>query len=285
VSAGEGDQAYHLADGLLVARGHGPARDLLDAHLEPAATRGPAVYVSVEFVASARGAGHVVETGKGRAVVQPPTDDGPVEVAWERAMATARPLVVAAHLAARRRGALLVHGATVAWGDRAVAIVGASGGGKTTAALEALRNGARLVAPEWIWVDVFTGVCHGLPQPLRLRPHHAGDLAVVPAGRGQTSLLRAARVLPSPVRRRVYVDVPFTAVAPAGRELAELVGLVVAGGPTAPQPVDPVAVVAAATADDAAGVASSDLIATLARRLRAVAALPSDIRAMAEGLR
>ena len=289
MSAGEGDQTYHLADGLLVVHGHGAARDLLDRHLLRATGSGGTptapVLVSIELVDSAEPAaevagGHVVRGRRGCAVVTGGPGRGAVDVVWDRGWANARPLLAAAHLAARERNAVLLHAATVASGGRAVAIAGPSGGGKTAAALAAMRRGATLVAPEWVWVEVATGMARGLPQPLRLRPHHTAHLSKLPPGAG---VLRAAKLLPGPVRRRVHVDIPFASVAGECSAVRLVAMLVVSRLPSpASGDIDPVAAVAAATADDLAGVESTDLVTELAGRIRVVAGSTDDALALVD---
>ena len=52
-----------------------------------------------------------------------------------------------------RRGYTVLHATCVAYGDRAVAFVGASGAGKSTLAMSAVQNGARLLADDCLVLD------------------------------------------------------------------------------------------------------------------------------------
>lgn len=52
-----------------------------------------------------------------------------------------------------RRGYTVLHATCVAYGERAVAFVGASGAGKSTLAMSAVQNGARLLADDCLVLD------------------------------------------------------------------------------------------------------------------------------------
>jgi hypothetical protein len=88
----------------------------------------------------------------------------------------------------RERGAVVLHGAVVRVNGRAVALLGASGAGKSTAALALVRQGASLLA------DDVTVLCHeggrprvqpGVPR-IRLRP----EPAVIDGLAGRAELVR-----------------------------------------------------------------------------------------------
>lgn len=111
--------------------------------------------------------------------------------------------------------ALTLRGAVLVVDGVGVVVAGPSGTGKTGVLLALAGDGAVMVAPEAVDVEVSTLVLHGRAAPLRLRARHVPTAPWVLDGlaRGERLRLRVGAALtPLPrlgrrVGRRVFVDV------------------------------------------------------------------------------
>lgn len=255
--SGTASRAHSLGPGAVVVRGAGAAAELLARHLGDGDARSREVVVEIDLVDHvAEAQGVTVRARRGRAIV---VDGDPVRVVWERRLTTMRPLVAAAHLAARRRRSLLVQGATVRWADGpAVLFTGPPGAGKTGAFLAALDEDAVALGPDWGWVDVDTSTLWALPQPVRVRAHHLSS----PSLRGSVPRWRRLAVagggrIGGPARARSYAEVPLARLGgPDAPESCRLGAIVILGSESGTS-------LPSSTADGLAGTASAELLAAL----------------------
>ncbi|MBA3777954.1 MAG: hypothetical protein H0X16_01360 [Chloroflexi bacterium] len=136
--------------------------------------RGTAAYALDEFVLLDHGRGPRVsiafdELGRSMTIV---AERG------ARLVPLLMPILNASMLA---RGVVPIHGAAFTFGAAGMVATGWSGAGKTGVLLGALQAGARLIAPEWVYVPGGGERMVGLRQPLRVRNWHLRQLR--PLGR------------------------------------------------------------------------------------------------------
>lgn len=101
------------------------------------------------------------------------------------------------------RGKLALHGAAVAFGDRALVLMGGSGQGKSTLAAALCKAGAALLADDAVALDMVDGVpivmamesLHWLDEPARV----ALGVATTPPTVGDKAPISPARVAPAAV--------------------------------------------------------------------------------------
>ena len=92
------------------------------------------------------------------------TQTGPARVALEQIVERA---LLPLYLLSTRHGLVALHGGAIASDGRAWACVGISGAGKSTAALELVRRGARLICDDMAMVEAAEGIA--LPGAVTLR--------------------------------------------------------------------------------------------------------------------
>jgi hypothetical protein len=200
---------HALGRGGLEVRGEGPLAGLVAAHLGPAldAPHAPPVWVVVDLVDGPASEPAVVG------------GDSAVRVSCEASTSKLAPVLAAIRFAAEQRGASLVEGSAVAWGEGGGVVVfrGPSGSGKTGLLLRAVEAGAGVVAAEASWVEA-DGTVWPLPQPLRVRPEHRTSSLVRPLLTGLERMrLAAGARLPARWSRRVFVDVAVDRLPSAHR--------------------------------------------------------------------
>lgn len=258
---------HRLAGGVVEVRGEGPTATLLERHLGAPVAPDPTgeVFVRIDLVDAVDDAGEGlrVRSRRGDAVV---CDDAPVRVRWSRRASSVRPLLAAAHLAARRRGGLLVHGVVFGWDDGPLVLVtGTSGAGKTGVLLAAMATGATPWAADWSFVECSSGELWPLPQPVRLRPHHLSWASAAEAtGPLRAVGLRVAARAGRAVSSRAHCDVALDALDPRRPRPAPpgvLGAVLVLARDDAPGDLSPF------TGDSFAGTSSPALTEALAARL------------------
>ena len=123
-----------------------------------------------------------------------------------------------------QRGLTCLHASVVAVEDRAIALVGAKGAGKSTLALALARHGGRLVSDDVAAVSLDEGICWVAVgrAALRMRPDSAATL-----GAGFTALRPVWATAPPSLDKRYYeagehmgtpaaARLPLAAVVPIG---------------------------------------------------------------------
>ena len=124
----------------------------------------------------------------------------PFPEAWDMALC----------LFARTRGIAILHGAVLAAGERGLLLIGASGSGKTTAALALVRDGCRLLTDEYavLWNQgPLRGRFGGVLVPPMLAQGTPRALADLEDTLGAVSNNKSGRSLPARQTRRDPVDI------------------------------------------------------------------------------
>lgn len=132
-----------------------------------------------------------------------------------------------------QRGLTCLHASVVAIEDRAVALIGAKGAGKSTLALALARRGGRLVSDDVAAVTVHDGTCWVAVgrAALRMRPDSAATL-----GAGFTALRPVWATAPPSLDKRYYEAGDHTgACAPTPLPLAGVFLLAPRGDAATPQ--------------------------------------------------
>jgi len=151
---------------------------------------------------------------KARARVQIPLDriGGTAEIVCEQGVNAVPQLIPIVNLTVLAKGALPLHSSAFTWHGVGVAACGWSKGGKTETLLSFMRQGARYVGDEWVYVSGDGASLYGIPEPVRLWDWHLRQL---PEYRRHVSrkdrvklgtigsLERVHRGLPASTRRRV----------------------------------------------------------------------------------
>lgn len=96
---------------------------------------------------------------------------GSLEMVAERGLPAVPLLVPILNLAALHAGVLPLHAAGLVHRGRGIVVTGWSKGGKTETLLAFLRQGARYVGDEWVYLKS-DGTMHGIPEPMRLWRWH-----------------------------------------------------------------------------------------------------------------
>jgi hypothetical protein len=132
-----------------------------------------------------------------------------------------------------QRGLTCLHASVVAIDDRAVALVGAKGAGKSTLALALARRGGRLISDDVAALSVHDGTCWvatGRPA-LRMRPDSAASL-----GAGFTALRPVWATAPPSLDKRYYEATgSVRGSSPTRLPLAGVFVLAPRGGTAAPE--------------------------------------------------
>ena len=132
-----------------------------------------------------------------------------------------------------QRGLTCLHASVVAVEDRAIALVGAKGAGKSTLALALARHGGRLVSDDVAAVSLDEGICWVAVgrAALRMRPDSAATL-----GAGFTALRPVWATAPPSLDKRYYEAGEHMGTPDAARlPLAAVVLLAPRGSTATPQ--------------------------------------------------
>lgn len=133
-----------------------------------------------------------------------------LEIVCERGVSSVPQLIPIVNLTALAKGTQPLHAAAFEWNGVGVASCGWSKGGKTESLLAFMREGARYVGDEWVYVTGDGRSLYGIPEPIRLWDWHLGQLPeyrrlVPPADRVRLGAIGAAaavhRSLPRDARR------------------------------------------------------------------------------------
>lgn len=101
---------------------------------------------------------------------------GRFEIQCERGAAAVPQLIPILNLTVLARGALPLHASAFVIDGIGVAACGWSKGGKTETLLSFMRQGAKYVGDEWVYVTGDGRWLHGIPEPIRLWDWHLGQI-------------------------------------------------------------------------------------------------------------
>ena len=115
---------------------------------------------------------------KSRAKVQIPFEQvgQNCEIVCERGLPAIPLLMPILNLTALNKGILPIHAAAFTYNGSGALVTGWAKGGKTTALLAFMSNGAEYIGDDWIYVSGDGQHMYGIPEPIHLWDYHLADL-------------------------------------------------------------------------------------------------------------